>query len=50
MPLNLPDKLPAIDILEGGKYFRHRQFTRQYAGYPSAENCYPQFDADKNNY
>ena len=50
MPLNLPDKLPAIDILKEEKYFRHRQFTRQYAGYPSAENCYPQFDADKNNY
>ena len=50
MPLNLPDKTSGYRYTEGGKYFRHRQLTRQYAGYPSAENCYPQFDADKNNY
>ena len=38
MPLNLPDKLPAIELLKEENIF---VITR----YPSATNCYPQPDA-----
>ena len=42
MPLNLPDKLPAIALL--------KEFACQCTGYPSVEDCDIEFDAVEDNH
>ena len=45
MPLNLPDKLPAIELLKEENIFVIDNFPRYTTRHPSATNCYPQPDA-----
>ena len=42
MPLRLPDRLPAIDILKNENIF--------VTGYPSAEDCDSEPDASEDNH
>ena len=48
MPINIPNGLPAKQILESEKIFALEEDVARKAGYPPAENCYPQSDAQKN--
>mgnify|MGYP000464772935 CR=1 FL=1 len=40
MPLNLPDRLPAIELLKKEKHLCHRQFASLFAGHPSVAHCH----------
>ena len=48
MPLNLPDKLPAIELLKEENIFCDRHFPRYATGYSSATDCDSESDAVEN--
>ncbi len=50
MPLNLPDKLPAIDLLKEENIFVIDNSRARLTGYSSAENCGAEPDAHQDYY